>query len=75
MTENEIKEANRYYWIVKGQLIPESWSEEDVFYIYTSYFRRMWGNHECVVHEEDFERMWAERNRETLKNVAVLGYN
>ena len=30
MTAFQLKEANRYYWIIKGQLIPESWSEADI---------------------------------------------
>lgn len=61
MTEWEIKEANRLYWIVKGQLIPESWSEKDVNAILNSYFKRVWGNHEAVVHEEGFEEVWNDR--------------
>ena len=61
MTEWEIKEANRLYWIVKGQLIPESWSEKDVNAILNSYFKRIWGNHEAVIHEEGFEEAWNNR--------------
>ena len=41
------KEANRFYWIVKGMLIPESWSDEDVEAIYDGYMKRIWGNHEA----------------------------
>jgi hypothetical protein len=41
------KEANRFYWIVKGQLIPESWTDEDVEAIYHSYMKRIWGNCEA----------------------------
>lgn len=66
------KEANRFYWIVKGQLIPESWSDKDVERIYDSYMKRIWGNHEACVHEEGFESAWETRELET---VAVLGYN
>ena len=66
------KEANRFYWIVKGQLIPESWSDKDVEKIYNSYMKRIWGNHEACVHEEGFESAWETRELET---VAVLGYN
>jgi len=61
MTYFERKEANRYYWMVKGQLIPESWPDKDVISIYESYFRRLWGNHEACVHELGFEAAWAQR--------------
>ena len=30
MTYFQHKEANRFYWMVKGQLIPESWNEKDI---------------------------------------------
>ena len=46
MTSFQLKEANRYYWIVKGQLIPEGWNEKDIMATYESYFNRIWGNHE-----------------------------
>ena len=52
------KEANRFYWIVKGQLIPDCWSDKDVEGIYNSYMKRIWGNHENIVHEDDFEDVW-----------------
>lgn len=73
------KEANRFYWIVKGQLIPLSWSDKDVEGIYNSYMKRIWGNHEAVVHETGFTQAWAQREAELLneeiKYVARLGYN
>jgi len=55
------KDANRMFWIVKGHLIPDSWSDEEILKIYDSYFRRMWGNHENCVHEEGFEPAWQEK--------------
>jgi len=73
------KEANRFYWIVKGQLIPRSWSDKDVEGIYESYMKRIWGNHEAIVHETGFTRAWAAREAEIIneerERVAVLGYN
>jgi len=60
MTYFELKEANRFYWLVKGQLIPESWNEKDIRDTYESYFRRLWGNHERAVYGElGFEAAWA----------------
>lgn len=56
-----LKEANLYFWIVKGHLIPESWSDEDIMKVYVGYFARMWGNHESNIHSEGFEEAWAAR--------------
>jgi len=58
VTQVEIKEANRYYWIVKGHLIPQHWKEPEILSIYESYFARIWGNHENVVNEDGFEDAW-----------------
>lgn len=73
------KEANRFYWIIKGQLIPESWSDKDVEGIYNSYMKRIWGNHEAIVHETGFEAAWKKREVSSSKDereyVAILGYN
>jgi hypothetical protein len=73
------REANRFYWIVKGQLIPESWSDKDVEGIYNSYMKRIWGNHENCVHETGFESAWKGREAEILsreiEKVAILGYD
>lgn len=64
MTPFQYKEANRYYWIVKGHLIPISWNEKDIMSIYKSYFARIWGNHENCVHEVGFEVAWTKRQGE-----------
>ena len=74
------KEANRFYWLVKGQLIPTSWSDTDVEKIYNSYMTRLWGNHERSVYgSKGFETAWKRREAEMLNdelvNVARLGYN
>ena len=44
------KEANRFYWLVKGMLIPESWSDDQVEKTYHSYMKRLWGNNERAVY-------------------------
>ena len=62
MTSFQIKEANRYYWIVKGQLIPEGWNEKDIMATYESYFNRILGNHENCYHEVGFEAAWLKRH-------------
>jgi hypothetical protein len=61
MTEVELKEANRYFWIVKGHLIPDSWREKEIMSVYNGYFDRIWGNHENCVHEYDFEEAYLKR--------------
>lgn len=62
MTYFQRKEANRLYWMVKGHLIPESWSDKDVMSIYESYITRLWGNHERGVYATSgFEVAWAKR--------------
>ena len=74
------KEANRFYWLVKGMLIPTSWSDKDVERIYDSYMIRLWGNHERIAYaSEGFEELYSEREadmlRDEIQDVAVLGYN
>ena len=62
MTRFQIKEANRFYWMVKGHLIPESWSEKDIAKTYDSYIARLWGNNERAVYGTlGFEAAWKER--------------
>ena len=73
------KEANRFFWIIKGQLIPRTWTDKEVESIYDSYMKRVWGNHESGVHEVGFSQAWSLREAEVLDDeldkVAVLGYN
>ena len=64
MTQAELKEANRLFWIVKGHLVPDSWSEQDILAMQDSYMRRLWGNHEAVFREDGFEAAWSAK----LKN-------
>ena len=66
MTHFQRKEANRYYWIVKGMLIPETWADDQIMKVYDSYFKRIWGNHEANVHEVGFEAAWAARQAEKI---------
>lgn len=66
MTQAELKEANRLFWMVKGHLIPDSWNKQDILAMQDSYMRRMWGNHEAVVHEEGFEAAWLAKTSKAL---------
>ena len=69
------KEANLYYWIVKGSLIPDGWSDREVEGIHESYFKRIWGNHENGVHTDGFEFAYKMRmdTPDDLEKVAILG--
>ena len=72
------KEANRLNWMVKGQLITKSESDTVVEYIYDSYFRRLWGNHERGQYgTEGFDEAYRIREEEVrndeIMKVAVLG--
>ena len=73
------KEANRYFWLVKGHLIPRSESDETVEGYYKSYFSRLWNNEsQCLDdYEIGFEAAWKQREAEMfteeIQKVAVLG--
>lgn len=55
----DIKEANRIYYAIKGQLIPEGWSQKDIDRMTKAYTDRLWRNHERMVYTEDvFEKLW-----------------
>ena len=58
MQEQELKEAYRLFWMVKGHLnAPQS----TVLESYNGYFKRMWFNEESYVHMEGFEEAWAKK--------------
>ena len=44
MTFEEIKEANRFMWGVKGMLIPIGYSTKDVHGVLQGYLKRLWCN-------------------------------
>ena len=41
------KEAARLFWSVKGYLMPDDWTDEDVEGMVRSYTKRVWHNHEA----------------------------
>ena len=74
------KEANRLNWMVKGQLITKSEPDSVVEYLYDSYFKRLWGNHERSQYADiGFEEAYKIREQEILaeemESVAKLGYD
>ncbi len=69
VTRYQFKAANRYYWIVKGMLIPDSWSDKDIMSMYNSYMERIWHNHEASsVHSIDFEAAWKAKEAKDINN-------
>ena len=79
MTAKERRFCNELHYAVKGHLISESYSDEEVKAIGDSYMKRLWGNHERLSNcKDDFLKLWAMReedHEDSLKNVAVLGYD
>lgn len=61
MTLLEKKEANRRFWMAKGCLIPEGWTDREITEISAGLFNNMWGNHEASIHEAGFEHAWNQR--------------
>ena len=60
--EETNKENNRLYHAVKGQLIPESWSQKDIDKMAYKYTKRLWGNNERLEYtNEPFEELWQKR--------------
>jgi hypothetical protein len=56
--------------MVKGHLIPESWSEKDIEKTYDSYMTRLWGNCERAEYSTlGFEAAWANRQAKKVKNT------
>ena len=54
-----LKEAHFIHWCVKGHLIPDEWSDNDIVKMYDSYFKRLWGNNERMLYcYESFEEAW-----------------
>ena len=58
MSTPDLKEAYRLFWMVKGHL---NATEETVLGCADGYFKRLWGNHEAVYHEDGFEAAWNEK--------------
>ena len=66
MGPEEIKEANRLMWMVKGTLIPDGYTVTNVNSILKSYFKRIWYNEEAYMHEEGFEDAWEKDGKRKL---------
>ena len=83
------KEANRYFWLVKGQLIPKSEPDTVVEDYYRSYFKRLWNNESGCMdeYERGFEQAYKRREAEILneskghsmglvqEGTSILGYS
>ena len=67
---NGSKFANELMFGVKGQLIPEAYTESDIRHMEKSYLKRLWGNCERLPRSaERFEQAWRQANgQEENKN-------
>ena len=67
---NGSKFANELMFGVKGQLIPEAYTESDIRHMEKSYLKRLWGNCERLPRSaERFEQAWRQANgQEEIKN-------
>lgn len=65
MGPEEIKEANRLMWAVKGMLIPDGYSIKDVHGVLNGYFKRVWCN--CSPTQfEGFEDAWVKESERKI---------
>jgi len=76
-TDEEIKEAYRIFYLIKGHIDSP---ETTVMSSYNSYFRRAWqSGSDGAPHyekEDGFEEAWAKKIEEdTIEKVANLGYD
>ena len=79
MGPEEIKEANRLMWLVKGQLCPIEYSKKDIHGVFRGYFKRLWCNNERSEYAEDgFEEAWnqrqwhlAEKEQEEIDTICI----
>ena len=67
---NGSKFANELMFGVKGQLIPDEYTESDIRHMEKSYLKRLWGNCERLPRSEArFEQVWRQANgQEEIKN-------
>jgi len=83
MTLEELKEVNKMFFAVKGQLFPTQYTTDEMRSVYDSYFKRLWGNNERNEYiRDEFEQVWETRTtwltgveEEDLSKVANLGYD
>ena len=63
MTPERRKFCNLMHYAVKGHLIKDSYSDEEVERIGDSYMKRLWGNCERMEYVlDDFEKLWKEKH-------------
>ena len=63
MTPERRKFCNLLHYAVKGHLINDNYSDDEVERIGESYMKRLWGNHERLTYvSEDFEKLWKEKH-------------
>ena len=56
MSDYEVKQAYRLFWMVKGHI--NNVSHNTILSCADGYFKRLWGNHEACYREDGFEEAW-----------------
>ena len=60
---NGNKFQNELMFAVKGQLIPDDYSQSDIDHMEKQYTKRLWGNNEAIPRStERFEQAWSKAN-------------
>jgi hypothetical protein len=60
---NGNKFQNELMFAVKGQLIPDYYSQSDIDHMEKQYIKRLWGNCEAIPNNQDrFEQAWSKAN-------------
>lgn len=65
------KEAYRRFWMVKGHLGCDSWSDSDIIKMSDSYLTRLWYNYDASSREEGFEESWERLTNDKQSNIVV----
>lgn len=65
MGPEEIKEANRFMWAIKGMLIPDGYQKKDVHSVLRGYSKRLWCNCDPAQFE-GFEDAWTKYGKDKL---------
>ena len=68
------KEANRYFWLSKGRLIPKHEPDHKVEEYYHEYIKRIWNNESGAtdIYELGFEQAYKEREAEIANEFGMI---
>ena len=67
------KDSHRLYWMVKGSLIPEAWTQESIDKMSNDFFKRVWYNTETS--DEGFDEAYNKRYNGAGDSVILSSTN